>query len=118
MALAAPGPQPVRTAPVPPFAEPLRFAPFPFHIADPPLRPFGPEDRAILALLLLAPAALAAGSRRIPYHGDDAPDAIVAGTMPENYLPGLMEIIQSALKQSPTMIVQQIQIAQAEASAC
>ncbi len=82
-----------------------------------PLRPV--LGSGILAvLLLLAPAAQAASgpAHPVPYHGDDAPDAIVAGTMPENYLPGLMDLVHVALSHGPTMIVQQIQVAQAEAN--
>jgi outer membrane protein len=40
----------------------------------------------------------------------------LAGTMPEDYLPGLKDILRSALKQSPTMISQQIGLAQSEAA--
>lgn len=40
----------------------------------------------------------------------------VEGTMPEDYLPELKEILQNALKQSPQMILKEIEIAQAEAA--
>lgn len=40
----------------------------------------------------------------------------VEGTMPEDYLPELKEILQTALKQSPQMILKEIEIAQAEAA--
>jgi outer membrane protein TolC len=67
-----------------------------------------------LALLILASATRSSGY--VPYQGNDAPDSIVSGTMPENYLPGLMDLVHAALKHSPTMISQQIQMAQAEAA--
>ncbi len=54
------------------------------------------------ALLLLAP-----GSR--------AEDTVVSGTLPEDYLPGLKSLVHAAVKESPTMILQQIQLAQSEA---
>jgi outer membrane protein, multidrug efflux system len=68
-----------------------------------------------LGLLLLAIPARAK-SPYTPYHGDTAPDSVVSGTMPEDYLPGLMDIVHTALKHGPSMIVQQIQVAQAEAA--
>ena len=40
----------------------------------------------------------------------------VEGTMPEDYLPELKEILQTALKQSPQMISREIAIAQADAA--
>jgi outer membrane protein TolC len=39
----------------------------------------------------------------------------VAGTMPEDVLPGLKSLLETALKQSPTMIAQNITLAQAQA---
>ena len=44
----------------------------------------------------------------------DAP-AAYAGTMPEDYLPGLKTILQTALKQSPQVLLHEIEIAQNEA---
>jgi outer membrane protein TolC len=69
-----------------------------------------------VALIILALPARGASVPYTPYHGDTAPDSVVAGTMPENYLPGLMDIVHSALKHGPTMILQQIYLAQAEAA--
>jgi len=69
----------------------------------------------LAALLILAPA-LRAAAPQTPYHGDQAPDSIVVGTMPENYLPGLMDIIHAALTHGPQMILAQIAVAQAEAN--
>jgi outer membrane protein TolC len=71
---------------------------------------------SLLGFLLSLAPALRAAEHQIPYRGEDAPDAIVAGTMPENYLPGLMELVHAAQKESPTMITQQIQVAEAEAN--
>jgi outer membrane protein len=45
-----------------------------------------------------------------------AQEPIVAGSMPEDYLPGLRAIVESSQKQSPTMILNAIAIAQAEAN--
>lgn len=45
-----------------------------------------------------------------------AQEPIVAGTMPEDQLPELNALIESALRQSPTMITQEIAIAQAQAA--
>ncbi len=59
--------------------------------------------RAILAAGILA----AAGARA------DGP--IVEGTLPEDYLPGLKAILKAAMGQSPTMISQQLAIAQSQA---
>jgi len=58
---------------------------------------------AVFAVLLLA----APGSRG---------DAIVAGTMPEDYMPGLMVIVRTALTHGPSMISQQISVATGEAN--
>jgi outer membrane protein TolC len=44
-----------------------------------------------------------------------AQEPIVAGTMPEDQLPELNVLIESALRQSPTMVTQEIAIAQAQA---
>ncbi len=43
-----------------------------------------------------------------------AQPAEVAGTLPEDYLPQLKEIIETALKQSPTMMLQNINLAVAD----
>ena len=40
----------------------------------------------------------------------------VAGTLPEDYLPGLKGIIETALKQSPTMMLQNINLVQQQAA--
>ena len=42
-------------------------------------------------------------------------DSPAVGTMPEDYLPGLNPLLQSALEQSPRMIANQMQIAVADA---
>jgi outer membrane protein TolC len=55
------------------------------------------------ALLLLGSAGLSA-----------QPNG-VAGTLPEDYVPGLKPILAGALKQSPAMLLQNIALAQAEA---
>jgi len=56
-----------------------------------------------VGLLLALPAARA----------EDSP---LRGTMPEDYLPGLKDILRVALKQSPTMITQQIDLSVSEAN--
>jgi len=45
----------------------------------------------------------------------DAPDAPVAGTLPEDYIPGLRVLIETGLKQSPEMIVRELTVAVADA---
>jgi outer membrane protein TolC len=40
----------------------------------------------------------------------------IAGTLPEDYLPGLKGIIETALKQSPTMLLQNLALVQQEAN--
>jgi outer membrane protein TolC len=47
--------------------------------------------------------------------GVRAEPAELAGTMPEDYLPGLKVILQGALNQSPSVLLQQIRVAQEEA---
>jgi len=39
---------------------------------------------------------------------------VVAGTLPEDYAPGLKEILEVALKQSPQMLLKNLDLAQAE----
>jgi multidrug efflux system outer membrane protein len=57
--------------------------------------------------------SLAVGLLLLPtLRADDSP---LRGTMPEDYLPGLKNILQVALKQSPTMITQQINLSVSEA---
>lgn len=57
------------------------------------------------AFLLITPLALRAQSA-----------ADVAGTLPEDYLPGLKAILETARQQSPTMQLQNISLAQAAAA--
>jgi len=58
-----------------------------------------------LALLVLAFLAGSVGVRAQP---------VVAGTLPEDYAPGLKEILEVALKQSPQMLLKNLDLAQAE----
>ena len=57
---------------------------------------------------------LAVGVLLVPILRADAPPPY-SGTMPEDLLPGLKSILETALKQSPQVLLHQIQIAQNEA---
>jgi outer membrane protein TolC len=46
---------------------------------------------------------------------DGPPEVAVDGTMPEDAAPGLRDIIRAGLKQSPTMLIQQLVVAQSQA---
>jgi len=72
-----------------------------------PIRITPPAQRAGRGLLLLALLSLAAPLR--------ATEPAVAGTMPEDYLPGLQGILDRALHQSPSMIAAELLVAVADA---
>lgn len=64
------------------------------------------RGRVLLAAAVLAGAGLA--------RAQDGAAVSVDGTMPEDFLPGLRQLIRSSLKLSPTMVMQAISVAQAQ----
>jgi outer membrane protein TolC len=77
--------------------------PFQPHFAAMPPRPNQPLRRVLLALILVLPATVR------------AQEVDLAGTMPEDGIPVLRNILVTALKQSPTMVQEDIAISAAEA---